>query len=57
MGRFDVNNKKKAPSDTKKIGKGFDGRNNVWREGFAVRSEALSALQVKLDCGEGNEGR
>ena len=57
MGRFDVKNEEKAPSDANKRGKRFGGRKNVWREDFAVRSEALSALQVKLDCGEGNAGR
>ena len=36
--------------------KGFGGGNNVQREAFAGTSEALNALQVKFDCGEGNDG-
>ena len=54
MGRFDVKNEEKAPSDANKRGKGFVGGNNVWREDFSGTSEALNALQVKFDCGEGN---
>ena len=37
------------------IGKVFGGGNNVQREAFDGTSEALNALQVKFDCGEGNE--
>ena len=56
MGRFDVQNEEKALSDANKRGKGFGSGNNVWREAFAGTSEALNALQVKFDYGEGNEG-
>ena len=56
MGRSDVTNKEKAPSDANKRGKGFGGGNNVRREAFSGTSEALNALQVKFDCGGGNEG-
>ena len=55
IGRFDVKSEKKTPSDSKKRGKGFGGGNNVWRESFAKLSNALNVLQVKFDCGEGNE--
>ena len=55
MGRFECKKKEKAPSDAKKRGNGFDGGNNVRREAFASTSEALNALQVKSNCGEGNE--
>ena len=55
MGSFDVKNEEKAPSDANRRGKGFGGRNNVRRESFAVTSKALNAMQVKFDCGEGNE--
>ena len=56
MGRFDVKSKEKAPSDANKRGKGFGSGNNVRREAFAGTSEALNTLQVKFDCGEGNDG-
>ena len=56
MGRFDVKNEEKAPSDANKRGKGFGGGNNVWREAFGEASEAMNALQFKFDCGEGNKG-
>ena len=56
MGRFGVKSEEKAPSDSNKRGKGFNGGNNVWREAFAGTSEALNALQVKFNCWEGNEG-
>ena len=56
MGRFNVKSEEKTPSDANKIEKGFDGGNNVWREDFAGTSEALNALQVKFDCGEGSRG-
>ena len=56
MGIFDVKNEEKAPSDANKSGKVFGGGNNVSREAFAGTSKALNALQVKFDCGEGNEG-
>ena len=55
MGRFDVKCEEKTSSDAKKIGKGFGGGNNVWREYFAETSEAMNMLQVKFDCGEGNK--
>ena len=42
--------------DANKKGKGFGSRNNVRREDFAGTSKALNALQVKFNCGEGNEG-
>ena len=51
-----MKSEEKTPSDANKRGNGFGGGNNVWREGFAGTSETLNALQVKLDCGEGNEG-
>ena len=57
MGRFDVKNKEKAPSDANKRGKGFGVRNNVRREAFDGTSEALNALPVKFDYREENEGR
>ena len=56
MGRFDVKSEEKVLSDANKRGKGFDGGNNIRRKAFAGTSEALNALQVKFDCGEGNEG-
>ena len=56
MGRFDVKNKEKTPSDANKRGNGFGGGNNVRREAFNDTSEALNTLQVKFDCGEGNGG-
>ena len=54
MGRFDVKSEEKAPSDANKRGKGFGCGNNVRREALVGTSEALNALQVKFDCGEGN---
>ena len=51
-----MKNKEKAPSDTNKRGKGFGSGNIVQREAFTGTSEALNTLQVKFDCGEGNEG-
>ena len=48
MGRFDVKNEEKAPSDTNKRGNRFSSGNTVRREGFAGTSEALNALQVKF---------
>ena len=56
MGRFDVKSEEKTLSDANKRGKGFDSRNNVRREAFSRTSEALNVLQVKFNCGEGNEG-
>ena len=56
MGRFDVKNEEEVPSDANKIAKGFVGGNNVRREAIFGTSEALNAVQVKFDCGEGNEG-
>ena len=56
MGRSDVKNEEKAPSDANKRGKGLGGGHNAWREAFPGTSEALNALQVKFDCGEGKEG-
>ena len=56
MGRLDVKNKEKAPSNANKRGKIFGSGNTVRREAFSGTSEALNALQFKLDCGEGNEG-
>ena len=49
MGRFNVKNEEKAPSDANKRGKGFGGGKNFWREDFAGTSEALNALQVKFN--------
>ena len=51
MGKFDVKNKEKTPSDANKRGKVFSFRNNVQREALSGTSEALNALQVKFDCG------
>ena len=51
-----MKSEEKTPSEVNKRGKGFGGGNNVWREAFAGTSEALNALQVKFDCGEGNKG-
>ena len=51
-----MKSKEKTPSDANKRGKGFGGRNNIRREAFAGTREALNTLQVKFDCGEGNEG-
>ena len=56
MGRFDVKSEVKAPSDENKRGKRFGGGNNVRREVFSGTSAALNALQIKFNCGEGNEG-
>ena len=56
MGRFDVKNEEKTPSDANKRGKEFNGENNVQREAFAGSSMVLNTLQVKFDCGEGSEG-
>ena len=56
MGRFDAKNEEKAPSDANKIGKGFGSGNTVRREAFSGMSKAFNALQVKVDCGEGNKG-
>ena len=56
MGRFDENNEEKAPSDANKIGKLFGSGDTVRREAFVGTSKALNALQVKFNCGEGNEG-
>ena len=50
-----MKNKEKAPSDTKKRGKGFGSGNTVRREAFTGTSEALNALQVKFDFREGNK--
>ena len=56
MGSFEVNNEENALSDANKRGKEFGSGNTVWREAFYGTREALNALQVKFDCGEGNEG-
>ena len=56
MGRFDVKNEEKATLDANNREKGFGGRNNIQREAFTGTSHALNTLQVKFDCGEGNEG-
>ena len=56
MGRFNVKNEEKAPTDENKRGKGFGGGNNVRREAFTGTSKALNALQVKFNCREGNKG-
>ena len=56
MGRFDVKNKEKAPSDPNKRGKLFGSGNTVPGEYFDGTSEALDALQVKFDYGEGKRG-
>ena len=50
-------NKEKAPSDANKRLKGFGSGKTVHREAFTRTSRALNALQVKFDCGEGNERR
>ena len=51
-----MKNEDKAPLDTQKRGKVFVSGNTVRREAFAGTSEALNALQIKFDYGEGNEG-
>ena len=51
-----MNNEDKAPSDANKKRRGLGIRNTVWRGGFAGTSESINSLQVKFDCGEGNEG-
>ena len=40
----------------KKKGRGFVSGNTFRREAFAETSEAINALQVKFNCGEGNKG-
>ena len=56
MGKFDEKNKEKPPSDANKKGRGFGSGNFVHRETVSGMSKALNAIQVKFDCGEGNEG-
>ena len=51
-----MKNEEKAPLDANKRGKGFSRGNTVRRKYFYGTSEALNALQFKVDCGEGNEG-
>ena len=51
MGKFDVKNEEKPPSDANKKGRGFGSGNTVRSKYFAGTSEALNALQVKFDCG------
>ena len=51
MGKFNVKNEEKAPSDANKRINVFGGGNNVQREAFSGTSEALNALQVKFDSG------
>ena len=36
MGRFDMKEKEKAPSETKKRGKGFGSGNTVWEGSFCL---------------------
>ena len=43
--------------DANKRVKVFCSKNTVQREAFSGTSEALDAIQVTFDCGEGNEGR
>ena len=54
---FNVKNEEKAPLDAKKRRKGFGRGNTAGKEAFTGTSEALNTLQVKLYCGEGNEGK
>ena len=56
MGRFEVKNEEKTPSDANKKLRGFGSGNTVWREAFSGTSGGLNVLQVKFNCGEGNEG-
>ena len=42
--------------DSNKRGKGFGSVNTVWRESFSGMSEALNALQGKLENREENKG-
>ena len=56
MGRFDVKNEDKAPSDANKRGKVFGSGNTIWREDFDGTSEALNMLQVKFDYREVTRG-
>ena len=51
-----MKNEEKMPSDANKKGRGFGSGNTVWRSNFAGTSEALNAIQVKFNYGEGNEG-
>ena len=55
MGRFDVKNEEKTPSDANTKGKVFGSGKTDRREYFSGTSKALNALQVKVDYGEGNE--
>ena len=56
MGKFNVNNEEKAPSNTKKRGKLFGSRITVWREAFDGTRKALNALLVNFYCKEGKKG-
>ena len=56
MGKFDLKNEEKAPSEASKKGRGFSSGNTVQREAFSGKIEALNSLQVKFKCGEGNKG-
>ena len=51
-----MKNEVKAPLDANKRVKGFVSRNTARREAFTGTSKALNALQIKFNCGEGNEG-
>ena len=44
MGRFNVKNEKKAPSNTNKKGKGSGSGNIILREAFSGKSKALNTL-------------
>ena len=55
MGRFNVKNEEKASLDANKKRRGFCSKNNVQREAFSGMSESLNALQIKLNCREGNK--
>ena len=52
MGKFDLKNEEKAPSEESKKGRGFSSGNTVQREAFSGNIEALNSLQVKFNCGE-----
>ena len=56
IGRFDVKNEEKTPSDANKRGKGFGSGNTVWREASSGTIGELNAVQVKSDFREGNKG-
>ena len=55
MGKLEVKNKERAPQGENRKGRGFTSGHAVRREAFTRTIKALSMLQVKFNCGEGNE--